>query len=53
MIEISNLQNAYGTLNKAYSDYSENKDSILAEYIADSCVKRFEASINFIITARV
>ena len=45
MIEISNLKNAYGTLNKAYSDYSENKDSILAEYIADSCVKRFEYTL--------
>lgn len=45
MIEISNLKNAYGTLNKAYCDYSENKDSILAEYIADSCVKRFEYTL--------
>lgn len=45
MIEISNLKNAYSTLKKAYTDFSENQNSILAEYIADSCVKRFEYTL--------
>ena len=45
MIEIKNLENAYQTLNTCYSDYQSNLDSPLAEYIADSCVKRFEYTL--------
>lgn len=45
MIDISNLENAYQTLKKSYDDYCSNQDSPLIEYIADSCVKRFEYTL--------
>ena len=45
MIEISNLENAYQTLKNCYNDYNSNQDSPLLEYIADSCVKRFEYTL--------
>ena len=45
MIEITNLENAYLTLKECYKDYEENKTSIFLQYIADSCVKRFEYTL--------
>lgn len=45
MIEISNLENAYKTLKTCYDDYAQNEDSPFLEYIADSCVKRFEYTL--------
>lgn len=45
MIEVENLDNAYQTLTVCYNDYLKNQDSILVEYIADSCVKRFEYTL--------
>ncbi len=40
-----NLENSYETLLKCYKDYKENKNSSLIEYIEDSCVKRFEYTL--------
>ena len=45
MLDISNLENAYTTLKECYIDYSKNQDSIFIQYIADSCVKRFEYTL--------
>ncbi len=45
MIEISNLENAYETLLVCHKDYKENQDSQFLVYIADSCVKRFEYTL--------
>ena len=45
MIQISNLEEAYKTLKTCYSDYERNQTSSLLEYIADSCVKRFEYTL--------
>jgi len=45
MIKITNLEEAYKTLDKCYCDYKENQESLLLEYIADSCVKRFEYTL--------
>ena len=45
MIEIKNLENAFNTLEKCYSDYQNNQNSPLLEYIIDSCVKRFEYTL--------
>lgn len=45
MIQISNLEEAYKTLKTCYSDYECNQNSSLLEYIADSCVKRFEYTL--------
>ena len=45
MIEITNLENAYSTLKECYKDYEENQTSVFLEYIADSCVKRFEYTL--------
>jgi len=45
MIEITNLENAYSTLNECYKDYEANQTSVFLEYIADSCVKRFEYTL--------
>ncbi len=45
MIEITNLENAYSTLKECYKDYEENQTSIFIQYIADSCVKRFEYTL--------
>ena len=45
MIEISNLEDAYNTLKTCYVDFKTNQDSPLLEYIADSCVKRFEYTL--------
>lgn len=45
MIEISNLEDAYNTLKTCYGDFKTNQDSPLLEYIADSCVKRFEYTL--------
>lgn len=45
MIQISNLEEAYKTLKTCYSDYESNQTSSLLEYIADSCVKRFEYAL--------
>ena len=45
MIQISNLEEAYKTLKICYADYESNQNSSLLEYIADSCVKRFEYTL--------
>lgn len=45
MIDISNLENAYNTLKESYIDYTNNQDSVFIQYIADSCVKRFEYTL--------
>jgi len=45
MISFENLENAYITLKTCYKDYEENQNSIFLEYIADSCVKRFEYTL--------
>lgn len=45
MLNFENLKNAYTVLSTCYKDYQENQDSILIEYIADSCVKRFEYTL--------
>ena len=45
MIEITNLENAYATLKECYKDYEENQSSAFLQYIADSCVKRFEYTL--------
>lgn len=45
MIEIKNLENSYMTLKTCYEDYLTNQESPLLEYIADSCVKRFEYTL--------
>lgn len=42
---MENLDKAYQTLTVCYNDYLKNQNSILAEYIADSCVKRFEYTL--------
>ncbi len=45
MLSYENLKNAYETLVAAYNDFVKNENSIFAEYIADSCVKRFEYTL--------
>jgi len=41
----NNLENSYHALLKCYKDYKENKGSLLIEYIEDSCIKRFEYTL--------
>jgi nucleotidyltransferase substrate binding protein (TIGR01987 family) len=45
MIEITNLVESFNTLNQCYKDYTNNQNSAFVEYIADSCVKRFEYTL--------
>lgn len=45
MIKAENLENAYNTLLESYNDYLSNQESELLQYIADSCVKRFEYTL--------
>ncbi len=45
MIKTENLENAYKTLLECYNDYLANQNSVLLQYIADSCVKRFEYTL--------
>ena len=45
MIESKNLETAYRTLKECHDDYLKNLDSSLIDYIADSCVKRFEYTL--------
>lgn len=45
MIETKNLDHAYNTLLESYNDYLSNQESALLQYIADSCVKRFEYTL--------
>ena len=45
MIKTENLENAYSTLLECYNDYLANQNSVLLQYIADSCVKRFEYTL--------
>ena len=45
MIRTENLENAYKTLTECYDDYLANQSSVLLQYIADSCVKRFEYTL--------
>ena len=45
MLSISNLEEAYNTLNSCYQDYKINIDSPLVEYIEDSCIKCFEYTL--------
>lgn len=44
-LNADNLEKSYKTLLKCYLDYQENQNSALAEYIEDSCVKRFEYTL--------
>ncbi|MCQ2754436.1 MAG: nucleotidyltransferase substrate binding protein [bacterium] len=45
MILITNLEEAYKTLKQCYVDFQSNQNSVLIEYIEDSCVKRFEYTL--------
>lgn len=45
MIDITNLKNAYKTLQQCYNDYENNQTSEFIEYIQDSCIKRFEYTL--------
>ena len=45
MLDITNLEYAYNTLNECYTDYKNNPDSEFIQYISDSCVKRFEYTL--------
>jgi len=45
MISFENLENAYKTLLACKNDFDNNQTSVFAEYIADSCVKRFEYTL--------
>ena len=45
MISFENLENAYKTLLVCKEDFDKNQSSAFAEYIADSCVKRFEYTL--------
>ena len=45
MLSIEHFELAYETLNKSYLAYEKNKDSEFAEFIEDSCVKRFEYTL--------
>ena len=45
MILTTNLEEVYKTLNKCYFDFQSNQNSVLIEYIEDSCVKRFEYTL--------
>lgn len=45
MIKAENLEKAYNTLLESYNDYLSNQESELLQYIADSCVKRFEYTL--------
>ena len=45
MIEITNLENTFETLKTCFKDYKENQSSVFLEYIADSCVMRFEYTL--------
>ena len=45
MIKFTNLEEAYKTLKQCYIDYTANQESVLLDYIADSCVKRFEYTL--------
>ena len=45
MIKTENLENAYQTLKVCYDDYLANQSSVLLQYIEDSCVKRFEYTL--------
>ena len=45
MILITNLEEVYKTLKQCYVDFQSNQNSVLIEYIEDSCVKRFEYTL--------
>ena len=45
MIEIKNLITTYTTLVECHNDYIQNPNSKFLQYIADSCVKRFEYTL--------
>ncbi len=45
MIKIDHLESLYNTLLRCYKDFEANKGSSLLEYIEDSCVKRFEYTL--------
>ncbi len=45
MIDTTNLENSYKTLKECYNDYKNNQDSVFIQYIADSCVKRYEYTL--------
>lgn len=44
-LNFDNLEKSYETLLKCHKDYLNNKGSQLSEYIEDSCVKRFEYTL--------
>ncbi len=45
MISVENLENAYITLKDCYDAYVKNQSSPLIEFVSDSCVKRFEYTL--------
>lgn len=45
MIESKNLETAYRTLKECHDDYLKNQESPLIDYVADSCVLRFEYTL--------
>lgn len=45
MVRYDNLLMAYATLKECYEDYLKNQESELIQYVADSCVKRFEYTL--------
>jgi len=44
-LNADNLVKSYNTLLKCFEDYKENKSSPFLEYIEDSCIKRFEYTL--------
>ena len=44
-IDISNVQNALETLKKSNIKFLENKDESITDMLEDSCVKRFEYTL--------
>ena len=45
MIKYDNLSDAYLTLKTCFEDYCKNRQSEFIDYISDSCVKRFEYTL--------
>jgi nucleotidyltransferase substrate binding protein (TIGR01987 family) len=44
-MNINNLKSAFQTLKEGYKKYVSNRDKTLSDMLADSCVKRFEYTI--------
>jgi len=44
-LSLINLEKCINSLKECISDYKKNSDAKIKEYIADSCVKRFEYTV--------